>query len=418
MSYHSMGEGFGYYMVCVDAEGVEVPDADGKLASDKVLAALQAAPDTTDIFLLSHGWKGDVPEAIVQFDRWIGQMHAVRPDLKSARPNGYKPLVVALHWPSLPWGDERVPEAPAGAVLGDETPAGIPLSLPEEVDSYAAVLYGSETARAALTTILTAARGQGAVTTADLQRAYAALVDEANAPADDELGPVEASAQQDLTLGARDIADGFLSAVRQLSFWKMKARARVIGTKAGGSLLGRLHMAAPQARLHLMGHSFGCIVVSQSVLSGPTVDSLFLVQGALSLWAFAPKIPNENSAGAFASIVQQKKVRGAIVATISVKDTAVKNYYPMGARLGRQVVLKAEGNLPKYGGIGSYGIQGIKAEAGPLGDMNTQYPFQPGNVYNVECSKIIANGSGPSGAHSDIAHPEVAHLFWHTVMVR
>jgi hypothetical protein len=416
MSYHiAPGTDLGYNMICVDADGVERPEADGSLASDKVVATLKAATDTSDIFFLSHGWKGDVPEAIVQFDRWIGQVHAVRPDLSGNRPNGFKPLIVALHWPSLPWGDERLPET-TGAVLGNETVSGIALTLREEIDSYARVLSNSETARSALTTILAATRGQGEATPAELQDAYTVLVAESNAAADDEIGSVDATVQQDVKLGSNAIADGFLSAIRQLSFWKMKDRARLIGEKAGGPLLERLRAAAPGARAHLMGHSFGCILVSQSVLSGPKVDSLFLVQGALSLWAFAATIPGFKQPGAFSPVVTQGKVFGPIVATISLKDTAVKDYYPIGARLGRQVVLKAEDKLPKYGGIGTYGIQGVAAEAGPLGPMNTQYPFESGKIYNVECTKVIATGTGPSGAHSDIAHPQVAHLFWQTAM--
>jgi hypothetical protein len=51
-------------------------------------------------------------------------------------------------------------------------------------------------------------------------------------------------------------------------------------------------------RIHLMGHSFGTIVVS-GMLGGPNgqgvlprpVKSVALVQGAVSQWCYAPKIP-------------------------------------------------------------------------------------------------------------------------------
>ena len=51
-------------------------------------------------------------------------------------------------------------------------------------------------------------------------------------------------------------------------------------------------------RFHLMGHSFGCIVVS-STLAGPyartalrrPVASVTLVQGALSHWSYAAEVP-------------------------------------------------------------------------------------------------------------------------------
>jgi hypothetical protein len=44
------------------------------------------------------------------------------------------------------------------------------------------------------------------------------------------------------------------------------------------------------------------------------------------------------------------------------------------------------------------------------------YGFQAGRLYNLEASGIIKNGDGGSGAHSDIAHPEVAHAFWEAAL--
>ena len=48
----------------------------------------------------------------------------------------------------------------------------------------------------------------------------------------------------------------------------------------------------------------------------------------------------------------------------------------------------------------------------PMRAATFAYGFQPGTIYNLEASAIISNGGGASGAHSDIAHPEVAHAFW------
>lgn len=80
------------------------------------------------------------------------------------------------------------------------------------------------------------------------------------------------------------------------SFCTMRNRAYVSGEKGGHQLL-RLLQNAPTtrpARFHLMGHSFGCIVVSAAVC-GPRnardlprpVDTLFLVQAAMTSGAFA-----------------------------------------------------------------------------------------------------------------------------------
>ena len=65
-------------------------------------------------------------------------------------------------------------------------------------------------------------------------------------------------------------ADGLLAPLRTLSFWKMKDRARRFGESGGAPLLADLMSAAAGrgVRFHLMGHSFGCIVVSAAV-AGP-----------------------------------------------------------------------------------------------------------------------------------------------------
>ena len=81
-------------------------------------------------------------------------------------------------------------------------------------------------------------------------------------------GAAKPSATQ--LLGVGDKSKGlFLSPLRQLSFWKMKERARAFGESGAHELLARLRIVAPRARFHLMGHSFGCIVVSATVAGPP-----------------------------------------------------------------------------------------------------------------------------------------------------
>ena len=41
----------------------------------RILGELASEP-YTDVFLISHGWMGDVPAAVGQYDRWIGAMAA------------------------------------------------------------------------------------------------------------------------------------------------------------------------------------------------------------------------------------------------------------------------------------------------------------------------------------------------------
>ena len=206
-------------------------------------------------------------------------------------------------------------------------------------------------------------------------------------------------------------------------------RACTIGEGAGFTLLRSLQEAVPEerrgsVRFHLMGHSFGCIVVS-SMLNGPRgtgellkpVDSLTLVQGALSLWGYCDAIPNMNDQpGYFNKVFSKGKVRGATITTRSKFDKAVGTFYPLAAGVARQVAFADE--LPKYGGLGAFGIKGggITLNDLSIRDDKAHYGFAPGQVYNLECTSVIKNGTGASGAHSDIAKPEVAHAMWEAVI--
>jgi len=422
-----------YLLISFDAEGRERTEPDGTMLSKTALARVaDPASGITDVFFTSHGWKGDVPAAIDQYDRWIGAMVALEADRAYARQRrpGFNPLIIGLHWPSLPWGNEDLADAVQDPPIE------------REVNAYAERIADTPTARDAIRSILqTASTTASSATLPDAARtAYSTLFRESKlaagdvgaAPGADQDGfdpqaiLEENNAEQSDGGFFSSIRDRLLSPLRQASFWAMKHRAHVFGERGGHDLLGALQTAAPATtRFHLMGHSFGCIVVSSTVAGGSTskplprpVDSLLLVQGALSLWAYAPDIPYaQGTPGYFHPIVQKRLVKGPIVTTRSKFDTAVGRYYPQGAKLKRQYVL-VDTTFPKYGGVGSFGIQGTAAQPQdlPIKPPTSAYGFKGGSIYNVEASRVIKASDGPSGAHSDIAHPEVAHIFWEAVL--
>jgi hypothetical protein len=172
-----------------------------------------------------------------------------------------------------------------------------------------------------------------------------------------------------------------------------------------------------------MGHSFGTIVVS-GMVAGPDakgtlprpVDSMVLVQGAVSLWSYASPIPFDGSGdGYFASIVKDARVRGALVTTRSRHDLAVGVMYPLASRIYGKPNFAPGQRLPKFGAIGAFGLQGVPGSGAtdlPMLPADGEYDFAPGHVYNLEASTYIAKKEGASGAHSDIAGPEVAHAIW------
>jgi hypothetical protein len=159
-----------YGLICFDAEGEERRDdpdrsvGDGRMSSRLLETAV--TEEVTNIFLFSHGWMGDVPAAVRQYDAWIG----------------------AFRW----------------FVFG-----------PEE--------------------------------------------------------------------GGRCV--GMLGLVRLCSYWAMKKRVRSIGETGMHSFVNALQKAtaARKTRIHLMGHSFGCVVVS-SILGGPSGDGLSIVPSIRSFW--------------------------------------------------------------------------------------------------------------------------------------
>jgi len=441
-----------YHLICFDENGKERREADSSMLSRSMARLISdPAEKITDVFFASHGWKGDVPAAIEQYDRWVGEM--VRsPDHAAAgsRRPGFNAVVVGLHWPSLPFGDEEFPAE--GGVLSGDDDAG----LDRQIEQYAASIADTSAARAAILIILSAARrddGENDSLPQEVRDAYDKLREEAlpndlnggnlGAPpgADhDEWDPeaiyrnarrAEAAASASgepglLGGGMFDKLKGFFVApLQQLSFWKMKDRARLIGESGGHALLCDLQRAAlPTTHFHLMGHSFGCIVVSAAVAGAPVgpslvrpVDSLFLVQGALSLWSFCPDIPYaRGEAGYFSRILADSFVRGPMVTTRSKHDSAIGKLYPNAAGAASQLVLGDD--LPKYGGVGTFGAQGLGAIASDriMESPTSAYEFENGRVYNLEASATIRNGGGFSGAHSDIAHPEVAHAMWQAAL--
>ena len=83
-------------------------------------------------------------------------------------------------------------------------------------------------------------------------------------------------------------------------------------------------------------------------------------------------------------------------------------------RIAGQYLL-GDDDSPKYGGIGTFGIHGVDGsvelpalETGSLDDPG----FEPGTVYNIDASGVIARLEGASGAHNDIGHREISWLAW------
>jgi hypothetical protein len=436
-----------YYLLNYDAQCRERSELCGELGSD-ILASEIASGQFTDIFLFSHGWLGDIPAAQAQYNRWVRAMAMNDADMQAMKSirKGFRPLLIGLHWPSLPWGDERV-EGQSDSDL-----------IESFVSTYSERISDSPAAREALRTIIDEAIDNlepDELSTSTID-AYTTLNDEsglgtdgsASAPGDDrdtfdpqalylESEEVEGDildSTNDLGIldsGASIILNRVFAPLRTLSFWRMKKRAVQFGELGVHRLLNKLQDAgSPDLRFHLVGHSFGCVAMSGAV-RGPhgggddgllrAVDSLSLIQGALSLWSFcAGGIPEEEGkSGYFYPICRDRLVAGPIVTTQSEHDTAVGKWYQMASGIAMGSAGMYDIKLPRYGAVGTYGLQGmgISTKNASLLSCQDAYNFEAGSIYNLEGSRFITKITDRfGGAHNSIDEPEVAHAIWMAAM--
>jgi|HubBroStandDraft_2_1064218.scaffolds.fasta_scaffold00415_12 hypothetical protein len=419
-----------YGLMSFDAAGRERTDDPAGLMSRRLIEKTADEP-ITDVFFFNHGWHGDITAAQDQYDRWIGAFITQGADLERARAifPMFQPLLVGLHWPSEPWGDEDIPSGNAFGVSADTNPSSL-------LNGFATRLGDTPEIRRCLETILDEARGGAAAKqlSTSARNAYLDLngilgigsagVGAAPDADRDSFDPdeiVKSGTSGPTNFGAFGFG-GILAPLRVLSYWTMKKRARTIGEGGMHIFLKKLMTATVgrKTRIHLMGHSFGTIVVS-GMLGGPNsdgtlprpVESLVLVQGAVSLWSYCQDIPFPAAGGGyFKRLLTDRKVSGPIVTTKSEYDHAVGILYPLASKVRGAPDFVA--GLPKFGGIGTFGIQGLKnaAEDSAMLTADRPYNFKGGKVYNLDGSQFISKMEGLSGAHNDIAGPEVAHSIW------
>lgn len=424
MSFQKIPQlGIEYALIHFDDRGRErTDDPEGGVFSRALLEKARSEKPS-HVFLFSHGWKGDIPSAIDQYNRWIGAMWRLEADRQALGPD-FRPLFIGLHWPSQPWGEETISAqsfGTAGAAI-----AGVLLE--KAVEHFG----GGSDVRAPLEVIFQAFEQNPAarILPDDVIAAYSELAravgfsagdgtsgapDEDGAPLDPQAAVrAERLASVGESFGASgSIRSGILSGLRQVSFWLMKHRARTVGEQGMHTFVNDLQRAC-DANIHLMGHSFGCIVVS-SILGGPggngvltrPVTSAVLVQGAMSLWSYAEDIPESDKPGYFRQILAKRTVSGPILTTQSVNDKAIGIAFPAAVGLIGEVDFAAK--LPKFGGIGAWGIQGTpNVEPKDMLDERGEYHFEPGRIYNLNGSRFIAD-------HSAIDGPQVAHMLWQAV---
>ncbi len=417
-------------------------DENGKPKDNGVTTFLQEVPSAnlTDLLIFSHGWNNDEATAMSLYNRFFGEVRKIVDDASVPKRPGAVIGVAGIVWPSILFpGDSASADTAAGgaasftAIDGSatlETELPKVFSSPEQqklVQELLAMLQEQSSDQDQLLVFRDklAALVKGTATSAteeDLEFKAITTTDDAEwmrvldalstLPTGDDFS---AGGAADFGGVFGNLWKGAKNAVRVTTYWTMKNRAGIVGEQGLGPLLGKVNAAAPDLNLHLLGHSFGARLVSHSLAGLPKlpagakspVKSLFLLQGAFSHFAFAGALPFDKSRkGDLAGM--ESRVDGPLLTTHSLKDLAVGTSYPLASVLAGQDASDATDSMYRWEGMGHDGAQEVNATEAPLGNVGTKYPFATGKWLNLDGNQIIVTGSPPSGAHSDIVHPEIA----------
>ncbi|MEA2560412.1 MAG: hypothetical protein QOH06_1916 [Acidobacteriota bacterium] len=405
-----------FYVIPFDKRGI----CDGPETRRDLLKQL-AAGKYTDVFFFSHGWNNDWTAAIQRYEDFIHGYMKMRRDRSLPVPAGFKPLLVGIFWPSTAL---VFTEKEKGPQIAANEPAAVDEAIAEErreVQELAETLEASDAADLY-------ELAQKTKLTADEAQRLAEIAVTFYGTGDDELSlDTAVSAEELLEIWRQapaetdDLADliaggpgpetaGFLSAidprnvVRTLTVFKMKDRAGLVGSTGVHELLRDL-LAAGDARLHLIGHSYGGKVVLSATCAGTLprkVHSMLLLQPAVSHLSFAATVPTTSHPGGYRSALD--RVENPILTTYSSHDFPLTKIFHLALRragdLGEAKIAAATGAPPsKYAALGGFGPRESGERLLDVLDAPARYPLDQGTrLYGIDATRTV-------GGHGDISNP-------------
>jgi len=410
------GQAVPYYIIPFDKRGACV--------GPKTRAHLiDAARDGgfSDIFLFSHGWNNDWSVATGRYEDFLKGYMDMRAAHDLAMPGGYKPLLVGVFWPStaLVFG-----ESEKGPAIAAGDPAAMDTAVAEELEEISALAEDLDAMAAARLYEL----AQRDALDSDEAVELAEILKQVYIGSDDELGEDEPVSAEDLVefwaqaqaepddlddFGTVDSAadDGpqaaFIGglikkldprpAIRSVTVYKMKDRAGKVGARGVGPLLHDL-LAASDARLHQIGHSYGGKVMLSATAIAPLpreVDSMLLLQPAVSHLCFASKVPGTNRSGGYQPVLE--RVKKPILSTFSRHDFPLTKIFHLALRrktdLGEAQI--AAGEPPsRYAALGGFGPRRCNEKLIDIQSVNGAYDLDPEvQIYGLRGDEAI-NGHG------------------------
>jgi hypothetical protein len=352
-------------------------DDAGKLENPKAWPTTKddiARGNPSHVFVITHGWrtsKAKADETVADFAKLL---HAQKTKDEVIQ-------VIGLRWPSL---------------LG-ENDGPLDLALKQAAQSISKSMGKSETAKDY--------REKLKVT---LNKPSTRLL--VSATLRFQLPPQE---QLERMIDNAGEVENVENALTMFSYYEMKRRANLVGSRGLQECLTQLQDAMPGAKFHLVGHSFGCKVclacLACAERAGKQVESVTLLQGAVSAFCFADNIDGlkDEPQGAYADV--PKRVKGCICITHTKNDKALTVAYVGASQAAGQVGelpgRHFERKLGHYAALGAKGIIGVAdVPICTMCDVGQAYKLRRGlNAINAD--KIVQS-------HGDVRRPEVAWLIW------
>jgi hypothetical protein len=349
----------------------------------------------TDVYLFSHGWNNDWATATARYRDFAEGLAAQGPD-----DPGRRALLLGIFWPSVllvaPW--ERAPEMAgareaadpaADALAGDLEPGAA-----ARVRELAAGDLTAEEADELAALLAPVAEPAG------LAAAARALAGAAPEPGGD-WGTVTGAVDGPAAAGVLAKLDP-RNLIRAASVWQMKDRAGRVGTAAVAPLLHDA-LAGTRARVHCVGHSFGCKVMHSALAAREPVrraHSLLLLQPAVNHLCFAPR-------GGYRAVLG--RTTRPVFSTYSAHDVALTRFFHLAVRRAAdryepRIAAWPEPPSP-YAALGGYGPR-------EADELTQHVTLQPAGVpYALDPARPLAAVDASDGiaGHSAIS---TARTWW------
>ena len=406
---------------------------------DALVAGIKQSA-ATDLLVLAHGWNNDMQDAQSLYSAFLTAFRQVLEISDNQNVIKRKFAVLGVLWPSKKFADAQFTPSGAASASSPVSNALLIAALDHLRGTFDApgADQALEQAKALVPNLENSPTAQGKFadllrsvlppteTSPDVDASAAfrtlsgkAVIAHLAKPLPATLLPPTTSRSRSLGSGASSVGHGAglgqffggikagaLNLLNYTTYYQMKERAGHVGRDGLHAVLQRVQREAP-LKLHLVGHSFGGRVVTAAAAGTEgqptlTIQTLMLLQAAFSHYGFSDNYDG-TQAGFFRGVLASHIIKGPILISHSIEDSAVGTMYPLASMLARQVGQGLGDANDKYGGMGRNGAQKTpEAIQGRLLAVGASYAFQGGKVYNLDADAIIQD-------HSDISHPEVAY---------